>query len=169
MADDPIKMAGLADTIRLADLVPVAAQAGKGGGDEPHRVFRGHIPNCTAVSYLSSYTPSDGGAPRLVADINLEACGTSLLGVWDTGTGAFLRALPSLTDDEVFTSLVTYQRPSDSRPRVAAGSGKGHVCIWDGDDFSVLHAILANREGCAVYRLAVYEEPTGGRTRLVTG
>jgi hypothetical protein len=169
MADGSIKMAGLADTIRLADLIPVAAQTGKGREGDPFRVYRGHIPHCTGVSYLDSYTPSDGGAPRLVADINLEACGTSILGVWDTGTGAFLRALPSQTDDEKFTSLVTYQRASDGRPRIAAGLGKGHLCIWDGDDFSTLHAILANREGCSVYRLAVYEEPTGGRTRIVTG
>jgi hypothetical protein len=108
--------------------------------------------------------PSDGGAPRLVA-----VPGTvPALSVWDTGTGAFLGALQG-PDDSVVCSLVTYQRPSDGRPRVAAGSDGGHLCIWDGDDFQLLHTIRANPEGLAVGNLAVYEEPTSGRTRLVTG
>jgi hypothetical protein len=106
-----------------------------------------------------------GAPPRLVANLGPG----SVLGVWDTGTGAFLRALrcPGLPD--VIHSLVIYQRPSDDRPRVAAAFGRGRLCIWDGDDFQVLHTIQADPEGFPVSLLAVYEEPTSCRTRLVTG
>jgi WD40 repeat protein len=88
--------------------------------------------------------------------------------VWDTGTGAFLRALRGPEHDDGFRCLVTYQQRSDGRPRVAAGSSGGHLCIWDGDDFQVLH-IVQTSDGISCGCLAVYEEPTRGRTRLVTG
>jgi hypothetical protein len=90
------------------------------------------------------------------------------LGVWDTGTGAFLQALPCPPGARVIDCLVTYQRPSDGRPRVVAGCA-GQLSIWDGDDLQLLHTIPTNAEGQAVYCLAVYEEPTSGSTRLVSG
>jgi hypothetical protein len=108
--------------------------------------------------------PSDGGAPRLVAVVG----DARVLAVWCTGTGELLGALPCLEPAREFTSLVTYQRPSGGT-RIAAGLDGGHLCCWDGDDLQVVHAVEAGPGGAAFLCLAVYEEPTSGRTRLVTG
>jgi hypothetical protein len=56
------------------------------------------------------------------------------------------------------------------------------LIIWDGEDFSVLHTIgtgvhtaddtgvhTAGATRMDLFRLAVYEEPISGSTRLVTG
>jgi hypothetical protein len=151
-------MAGL-----VADLTPVAAGEGAAEGD-PRPVYTWTGPSGSEMNMVRSYPPFDGGAPRLVVHMDDGAC----LGVWETGTGAFLGALQG-PDDSLVCSLVTYQRPSDPRFRVAAGSEGGYFCIWQGDDFRVLHVIQTNQSGFAVRWLAVYEEPTSGRTRLVTG
>jgi hypothetical protein len=108
---------------------------------------------------MSSY------APRLVAGLGGGRAG---LAVWSTGTGLLLGALPCPLDATDIFSLLTYQRPSDGRPRVSASFDGGRVGIWDGDDLRVLHTIAAAVEK-EVFCLAVYEEPTGGSTRLVTG
>jgi hypothetical protein len=146
----------------LADLTPVAAEAGAAEGD-PRPVYTWTGPVGSRLSMVRSYTPPGGGAPRLVADLGFGAA----LGVWDTGTGAFLGALECPRGPDVIHSLVTYQRPSDGRPRIAVGSAGGRLSIWDGDDFQFLHTIKAAQGN--VNCLAAYEEPTTGRTRLVTG
>jgi hypothetical protein len=157
-------MAGSAGTRTLPDLTPVAAEAGAAEGD-PRPVYTWTGPSGGALGLVCSYPPSDGGAPRLVADV-----GPGLtLAVWDTATLAFLGALAGPPGVETVSSLVTYQRPSDGRPRIAAGSDGDRVCIWDGDDLQLLHAIHTNPGGHDVSRLAVYEEPTSGSTRLVSG
>jgi hypothetical protein len=71
-------------------------------------------------SCLGSYTPSDGGAIRLVTIFSL---GTDVCpGVWETGTGAFLGPLQGVQrGGQESWSLLTYQRSSDRRPRIAAG------------------------------------------------
>jgi hypothetical protein len=143
-------------------LTPVAAEAGAAEG-EPRLVYTWAGPQANMPSLVRSYLPSDGGTPRLVAVIGAGA----VLGVWDTGTGAFLGALQGSDTEVAFTNLIAYQRPSDGRPRVAAGSDAGRLSIWDGDNFLVLHAIRT--PGPAVRCLAVYEEPTSGSTRLVSG
>jgi hypothetical protein len=89
--------------------------------------------------------------------------------VWDSGTGACLWALEGLDRDHEFTDLATYQRPSDGRPRIAAGSNRGRLCIWDGEDFRLIHRIVTSAKGVSVRHLAVYEEPMSGKMRLVTG
>jgi WD40 repeat protein len=152
-------MEGVIGTIHLGDLRPVAAEAGAAEGD-PRPVYTWTAPRWWG-GIVRSYTPSDGGAPRLVADHG------AALGVWDTGSGALLGALQG--PDHLFCSLVTYRRASDGRPRVAAGSDGGYLCIWDGDDFQVLHTIRTNRKALPLDHLAIDEEPTSGRTRLVTG
>jgi WD40 repeat protein len=157
-------MAGLDGTALLPDLTPVAAEAGAAEGD-PRPVYTWTGPQAIIKGLVCSYRPSDGGAPRLVADLG----GRGSLGVWDTGTGAFLGALQGPEHEFAFTSLVTYQRPSDGRPRIAAGSNGGDLCIWDGGDFQLLHNIRTNGGRPTGIRLAVYEEPTSGSTRLVTG
>jgi hypothetical protein len=92
------------------------------------------------------------------------------LHVYDTGTGALLRALEGPeTNQDPTKNLVTYQRPSDGRPRIASGISDERLGIWDGDDFSVLHAIQTNDHGYHVQCVAVYVEPTSGRARLVSG
>jgi WD40 repeat protein len=116
------------------------------------------------LGLVRSYLPSDGGAPRLVAVLG----GGAFLRVWDTGTGTLLQALEFPQPGQELGSLVTYQRPSDDRPRVAAGSDGGHLCIWDGDDFQLVHDIVASAAARPVSRLAVYEEPVSGSTRLVS-
>jgi hypothetical protein len=67
---------------------------------------------------LISYTPSEGGAPRLVATMPEEL--GNCLGVFDTGTGAFLHALEEAQPDADIYGLLTYQRHPDGRPRIAA-------------------------------------------------
>jgi hypothetical protein len=139
----------------------VAAEAGAAEGD-PRPVYTWAGPSGSEMSLVRSYTPSDGGVPRLVANVG---DGVSLC-VWDTGTGAFWGALQG---DDDFCSLVTYNRASDDRPRVVAGTIYGQLCVWDGDDLQVLHTVEANADERPLHHLAVYEEPTGDRTRLVTG
>jgi hypothetical protein len=145
----------------------VAAGPGAAEGD-PRLVYTWQGPSTNETHLLlRSFVPSDGGAPRLVAYI-----GASLLGVWDTGTGAFMPALGCAPWDGVgvrLPSLVTYQRRSDGRPMIAAGSELGQLILVSGDDGRNLHNISTNTEERAVCCLAVYEEPIGGRTRLVTG
>jgi WD40 repeat protein len=158
------QMAGLVGTTVLADLTPVAAEAGAAEGD-PRPVYTWTSPSAGEDGMVRSYTPSDGGAPRLV--VAAAVGGGATLCVWDTGTGAFLGALQG--PGRALWSLVTYQRPSDARPRIAAGSNGGHLSIWDGDDLHVLHTVAVNGDEDPVQCLAVYEEPTSGRTRLVTG
>jgi hypothetical protein len=160
-------MAGLVGTMRLAGLTRLAAEAGAAEGD-PRPVYTWEGTAGSELSLVRSYLPSDGGPPRLVADVGDK----SVLGVWEIGTGAFLGALqgPGPPWQVAFASLVTYQRSSDGRPRIAAGLNAGHLCIWDGDDLQVLHIIMTNPALRAPLDcLAVYEEPTSGRTRLVTG
>jgi hypothetical protein len=153
-------MADLDGIIHLADLTPLAAEAGAAEGD-PRPVYTWAGPSRTDTVNICSYTPSDGGAPRLVADVGAG----DFLGVWDTGTGVFLQALHPCA-----WTLVTYQRRSDGRPRIAAGCRGGRLHIWDGDDFSTLHAMrVAGAERRKISTcLAVYEEPTSGSTRLVS-
>jgi WD40 repeat protein len=148
-----------------ADLTPVAAEAGVAEGD-PRPVYTWAGPARNMQGLVRSYTPSDGGAPRLV--VLHTGDGTSL-GVWNTGTGALLQDLKCRGPDNDIWCLMTYQRASDGRPRVAAGSEGGYVSVWDGDDFRVLQVIQTNQRGFAVRWLTVYEEPASGGTRLVTG
>jgi hypothetical protein len=157
-------MAGLVGTAGLADLTPVAADAGAVEGD-PRPVYTWAGPPGTQMNLVGSYLPSNGGAPRLVA---AGGGAGAALGVWDTGTGALLGALEG-PGGRGCRCLLTYQRASDDRPRVATGSNRGHLCIWDGDDLQLLHAMDNSPEAFPVRCLAVYEEPTSGSTRLVTG
>jgi hypothetical protein len=146
----------------------VAAEPGAAEGD-PRLTYTWQGPATNEPDMLlRSYTPSDGGAPRLVAYVG---AGTAL-GVWDTGTGAVLPALGGAQRGEVgvrLTSLVTYQWPSDGRPTIAAGSEQGQLTTVSGDDGRGLQDIPTSTEGRAALCLAMYEEPTSGSTRLVTG
>jgi hypothetical protein len=117
-------MAELVGTTGLGDLMPVASEAGAAEG-HPRPVYTWTGRWGKDVSLVRSYVPSDGDAPRLVA----VAGGGGSLGVWHTGTGAVLAALPC--------------------PK--------------------LHALVASADGCTVKCLAVYDEPTIGATRLVSG
>jgi hypothetical protein len=128
-------MAGSAGTITLPDLTPVAAEAGAAEGD-PRPVYTWTGSSGRALGLVGSYSPSGGGAPRLVADVGAGAA----LGVWDTGTGACLGALQGPPGVKTVFSLLTYQRTSDGRPRVAAVFARGRLCIWDDDDLLLLHA-----------------------------
>jgi hypothetical protein len=133
-------MAGLVDPIRLPDLTPVAQDVVPPGG-APLLVYTSqtaiaHRGIGSRRSILSSYIPSDGGSPRLVAMILPAPC----LGVWDTGSGEFLQALQASHGEQAFISFIAYQQPSDGRPRVAAAL-RHQLCIWDGDDFQVLRTI----------------------------
>jgi hypothetical protein len=148
----------------MAGLTPVAAEAGAAEGD-PRPVYTWAGPLDSTLPTVRLYTPSGGGAPRLVASTGAGV----VLGVWDTGTGAFLGSLQGPEPDYNVQSLLTYQRPSDGRPRVVAGTLHGQLCIWDGDDLQGLHTVEANADERPVRCLAVYEEPTSGSTRLVTG
>jgi hypothetical protein len=150
-------MAGLVGTAGLADLTPVAAEAGAAEGDpRPVYTWAGRwVPRSCLVR---SYPPSDGGAPRLVGGVGPGAS----LGVWDTGTDAFLGALRAPKGARDIECLVTYQRASDGRPRVAGVFSGGCLCVWDGDNLQLLHTVHTKTRG-----LAVYDDPTSGRTRLV--
>jgi hypothetical protein len=156
-------MADLDGIIHLGDLTPVAAEAGAAEGD-PRPVYTWAGPSRSYTVNICSYTPSDGGA-RLIADVG----NYDFLGVWDTGTGAFLQALHPPKLGQCVWTLVTYQRRSDGRPRIAAGFRARRFCIWDGDDFRLVRAMhVAGAEGRKPTCLAVYEEPTSGSTRLVS-
>jgi hypothetical protein len=158
-------MAGLVDITVPEDLRPVAAEAGAAEGD-PGPVYTWTGPLGRETGLVRSYVPSDGGAPRLVADVGADVL---RLCVWDSGTGALVRELRAPECSPVCRGLVTYQRRPDDRPRIAAVSDGGDMCIWDGDDLQVLHTFETHPGVPAVRCLAVYEEPISGRARLVTG
>jgi hypothetical protein len=121
------------------------------------------------LGLVRSYNPSGGGAPRVVANFLLEEGPDHYpgLGVWDSGTGAFLHALPRLDLREDVSCLLTYWR-SGGDYRIAAGSTQGRLHVWDEEGRS-LHIVKTNARHLRVGQLAVYEEPTTGRSRLVTG
>jgi hypothetical protein len=152
----------------LLNLTRVAAREAKGETGSPDLIYTLQADTRRTCNCLGSYIPSHGSATRLVATFTLSPS-DFCPGVWDTGTGAFLGALwgAQIDDDYEFWSLITYQRSSDRRPRVAAGTQGGRLCIWDGDDLRILHETEFNRLGDVVQHLAVYEERTG-RTRLVS-
>jgi hypothetical protein len=154
----------MADLDGMADLEPLAAEAGAAEGG-PRAVYTWAGPSRTDTASICSYTPSGGGAPRLVADVGNGV----VLGMWDTATGAFLQALQPPRPGQCAWTLVTYQRRSDGLPRIAAGFRGGRLQIWDGDDFSILHTMqVPGAERRIPTCLVVYEEPTGGSTRLVS-
>jgi WD40 repeat protein len=149
----------------MTDLRRVTAEAGAAEGN-PRPLYTWAGPWGSELTLVRSYTPSGGDAPRLVAAVGAGAD----LGVWDTGTGAFVGALQGFELGHESTSLVTYRRLSDSRPRIAAGSNGGLLSIWDGDDLQAIRTIRATPDGHGqVGKLAVYGEPISGSTRLVTG
>jgi hypothetical protein len=169
-------MAELADRTCPPDLTLVADEEGATEG-QPRPVFRcqgnGALGNYYVArlfrALVSSYRPSDGGSTRLVASFHVgpDVC----LGVWDSGTGIFLRCLDPVEESiyviNAVLSLVTYQRLSDNSPRIAAGY-QGWFCIWHGDDYSILQVIkpaLGVPDG--VDKIVVYDDPGSGRTRLV--
>jgi WD40 repeat protein len=147
-------------------LTPVIVKAG-GTEGECHWAYTWQGRDSHSLTLVRSYTPSGGGAPRLVATLDGGRDRSWALCVWDTGTGAFLGALEGSPRTEILDSLLTYQRPSDGRPMVATGSQDGRLCIWDGDDYSMRLKLKTHRH--PVRFLAVYEEPAGKRLRLVTG
>jgi WD40 repeat protein len=153
-------MAGLVAAPRVWDLTPVAPGV-EGAEGDPRPLFTWEPNGGQSNGYrvLGSSLPSDGGAPRLIVDID-----EGYIGVWDTGTGALLHELMP----GGCTSLVTYHRQPDGRPRVAAGTTLGQVLIYDGDDFRLVGTISEEGLGEHIFRVITYEEPTSGRTRLVT-
>jgi WD40 repeat protein len=158
-------MAALMPTVQLPDLTPIAP-GGEGAEGDARPVFTWQADAGTTPSYrlLRSSVPSDGGPPRLVAEMYQIGTGTErCLAVWDSGTGALLMML-----EQNCTSLVTYQRPSDGRSRVAAGTTRGQLHIWDGDDFRLVTIIQRVTAGGPIPRLIVYHDPASGKTRLVT-
>jgi WD40 repeat protein len=160
-------MAGLVSTIHLPNLTPVIAD-GEGSEGDPRPLFTLEATSGPASRLIRSYTPTDGGSPRLVARL-YKFASDPCLHVWDSGTGVCLRALEGLDPVHEFTEVMTYQRPSDGRPRIAAGSNRGRLCIWDGEDFQLLHRIWTSTRRVPVRHLAVYEAPMTGTIRLVTG
>jgi hypothetical protein len=164
-------MAGLAETIQLPDLTVAAPVEGAAeGGPRPLFTFACRVARAPQCISVRSYTPFNGGRLRLLAIVAKDE--GSCMGVWDTGTGAFLQALrdPDLTDK--FTCIVAYPQRPDGRYAVAAGSNGGRICAWDGDDFRRLFCLDTNpterdREASVSY-LVAYEEPASGRVRLVS-
>jgi hypothetical protein len=140
-------MAGLVDPIRLPDLTPVAQDVVPPGG-APLLVYTSqtaiaHRGIGSRRSILSSYIPSDGGSPRLVAMILPAPC----LGVWDTGSGAFL-ALWSGLSAVTMTSAVFHLPAALGRPPPdRRGLGGIQLGIWDGDDFQMLRTLQTGSEG----------------------
>jgi hypothetical protein len=171
-------MAGGVAPVRLADLTRVVPKATIATG-EPGPLFTWLGPfSYTVDQELASYPPSDGAPPRLIAMFQfkdpksgrLDRLETCCLGVWDSDTGAFLRALQSSQPKQCFRRCITYQRPSDGRPRIAAGGlHDGVLCIWDGDDYSILYEIMTAPERAGIRCLMACEEPLSGSLRLVTG
>jgi hypothetical protein len=156
-------MAGLVDTVTLPDLTPVAAEAGAASEGDPRPVYTWEGPWVTRSCLVRSYLPSGGGAPRLVGGVGPDAS----LGVWDTGTGACLGGLQAPQGARDIECLVTYQRASDGRSRVAGVFNGGRLCIWDGDDFQRLHTMQTTADTRATHGPAVYDDPTSGSTWLV--
>jgi hypothetical protein len=153
---------------------PVTTEGPAREGD-PRQLFEWafHTPNLRDDSSLClrSYTPSGGGAPRLVGCI--IAAADPWVGVWNTQTGAFLSALEdSLYPEHEPSALVTYQRSGDHCPRVATGRLHGVLQVHDGDSFRLLTTMQTDPElrlYDGVSCLAVYHEPMGESTRLVAG
>jgi hypothetical protein len=156
-------MAGLVGIAALPDLTPVAEEAGAAEEGDPRPVYTWAGPRGTRTYLVGSYLPSGGGAPRLVGGLGHGAS----LGVWDTATGAFLGALQAPKRARDMECLLTSQRPSDGRPRVAGAFNGGRLAVWEGDDLQELHTMHTKADTRTAYGLAVYEEPWSGSTRIV--
>jgi hypothetical protein len=153
--------------MRQPPLTAVLVKAGGAEGD-PRPVYTWEGRGDHVLTLVRSYTPSGGGAPRLVAILYGNRDRHWFLGVWDTGTGAFVGALEGPPQTQGFGSLFTYQRASNGHPRIAAVTYRGPLCIWDGDDLSLQHTIQTHPVEYSLTLLAVYKEPIGKWTRLVT-
>jgi hypothetical protein len=143
-----------------SDLIPTAAPTSQLEEERgPCLIFtgrgsRGQVPHTT------SYWPSDGSAPHIVA-----SWAPGVLAVWDSGSG---RRLASLECDGLEPSCLITYTASGGSPRVAMGCERGLLRIWNGDGHQVVHTINAYSGG-DVSRLATYSEPVKGRTRLISG
>jgi WD40 repeat protein len=175
-----------------ADWIP-AEETKAGEETAPRLAFTCDGADNDAFSHtICSYQPSTSAAPRLVARWRQEydsyVAGrpptdqqagddtqprglheTGVLGVWDTQTGRCLSALqapPSPEGPRHVVSLCPFE--IGGRPRIAAGM-EGFLCVYDGDDFAVLHTIRTLRPEMQISCLAAFTEPGDGRTRLVMG
>jgi WD40 repeat protein len=161
-------MAELVGALSLPDLTPRAPED-RGGEGGPQAVFACEVrvdrKFLHAWNLVRSYIPSNEGARRLV--VSVTTGDWQSLGVWDSSTGKFLRALGGPPFAAV-SSLVTYQRSLDERPRAAAAFDTGQLCIWDLDDYQLCHTIRTDQNRGRV-ELINYEDPVSGRTRLVSG
>jgi WD40 repeat protein len=137
--------------------IPNSLNAAKGDPSEVWTLWTDAIAEFT---HLSAYTPCGDGAPRLVAG------SSGRLSVWATDDGRFLRGIKN----QGVTALIAYQR-SNGSPRIAAGSQKGLLRVWDGDDpMKCVHTIRTDpTDQRPVTHLAVYKDAASGATRLVWG
>jgi hypothetical protein len=117
-------------------------------------------------THVLSFTPSSGGAPRLVLGM-MDDDDYPFLAVYDTGSGAFLGTVeaPEREPRQGVCSLISYQQPSNGLVCLVAGFGNGRVFVWNGNDRSLLRIIWTNQ----VDHLAMYEDPGSGKARLVSG
>jgi hypothetical protein len=128
----------------------------------------------SAFYSISSYITSAGDT-RIVAtwgELGEDEDGDDMeyysVIVWDVKTGAFLTALEVPEGKPPVRSLVTYQRASDGRPRIAAGFRGGQIYTYDGEDYRALQK-SDEAHDARITCLVVYEDPTTGRVRLASG
>jgi outer membrane protein assembly factor BamB len=107
--------------------------------DGPWIVFALQMPvYSVAWRILTSYSPSDGGPTRLVADYRPPYNGSHGLNVWDCQSGRHLAFLTLSAEKAVVVCAITYHNPSTGRAYIAAAHSDGHVAVWCGDDFRLL-------------------------------
>jgi WD40 repeat protein len=139
--------------------------------NRPHGTYEAPLPEyAAAFMFLTSYSPSDGGSTRIVADYKITRYDPYRawygLRVWDFQSG---RQLAFLTKGlaQVNPSCITIcQHPSTNHPYIIAAYHDGDMSIWNGDDFTKVLAKPTGHKTGALFMKA-YSRPDGTHPRLV--
>jgi hypothetical protein len=111
-------------------------------GDVPYPVVRRTMPvGSISCWIITSYSPSDGGPTRLVADYRAPGSGSHGLLVWNYQSGHHLAFLTLPEADATLVCAITYHNPWTGRPYIAAAYARtadGQLAVWSGDDFRLL-------------------------------
>jgi hypothetical protein len=108
------------------------------------------------VTAIATYPPSNVG--EVVNKHRARA-----IQVFCSQIGRRLADLPGLSQH----CLATYTDSHEGRPRIVSGSEGGHVTVYDGDSFAVLHQHTEHHR--AVLKLVAYFNPNVGRHHIVSG
>jgi WD40 repeat protein len=128
-------------------------------GDDPEAGYDGHISDVACIA-------SSSAAPHHPCLVSVSQEGTKahdcVAKVWDGETGGRLADLRG--DARSVTSVAVWKEHTGGHDRIATGDWDGHVRVWDGEAFTLLHDL---HFGSAVWRVSAFESAEGPTRLLV--